>query len=233
MNASHKHWCFTSFDLTLLDQFPVLTAQPVNNFAYLICQVETAPDTQRQHIQGYVEFTDRVGLRTAKLRLGDPTAHLEPRRGMGARSCHVISAWPGLTFIQEHENKRVSTPVKKKRVSVVPSSSAPSKRIKAAGGPISSASGISLSKAAPTVTSSKSVPPSTSSTSVYEDFVTFFSEFPCQCYVCWCDRRTIDDFGPEAVFRYYLATAGSACFLYWMSHREPCCPSRIETNYYE
>jgi len=81
MTASHRHWCFTSFDLTLLDQLPVLTTVPENNIVYLACQVELAPDTQREHIQGYVEFSDRIGLRTVKVRLREPTLHLEPRRG--------------------------------------------------------------------------------------------------------------------------------------------------------
>lgn len=90
MNASHRHWCFTTFDLTVLETFPVLYEEHV--FQYLACQVERCPDTQREHVQGYVEFTDRVGGRTVKTRLRDVTMHLEPRKGVLAQ-LHVISAW--------------------------------------------------------------------------------------------------------------------------------------------
>jgi len=92
-NASHKHWVFTSFDLTLLDQFPVFVAEPERKIKYLCCQVERCPATEREHLQGYVEFTERVGLRTAKLRTGAATGHFEPRRGM-SRGCHLMMAWP-------------------------------------------------------------------------------------------------------------------------------------------
>lgn len=80
MNASHRHWCFTTFDLTVLETFPVLYEEHV--FQYLACQVERCPETQREHVQGYVEFTDRVGGRTVKTRLRDVTMHLEPRKGL-------------------------------------------------------------------------------------------------------------------------------------------------------
>lgn len=79
-NASHKHWVFTTFVVTLLEQLPVVfdSEEPP---VYLCCQVERCPETGREHLQGYVEFAQRVGLRTVKLKLGDPTMHLEPRRG--------------------------------------------------------------------------------------------------------------------------------------------------------
>jgi len=82
MSQSHSHWVFTSFDLTLLEKLPSLCDKTDGGKAdYVVYQLESAPDTGRQHIQGYVEYPSRVGLRTAKLWLGDTTAHVEPRRG--------------------------------------------------------------------------------------------------------------------------------------------------------
>jgi len=82
MSQSHSHWVFTSFDLTLLEKLPSLCEKTDGGKAdYVAYQLESAPDTGRQHIQGYVEYPSRVGLRTAKLWLGDTTAHVEPRRG--------------------------------------------------------------------------------------------------------------------------------------------------------
>jgi len=92
-NASHKHWVFTSFDLTLLDQFPVFVADEERKIKYLCCQVERCPATEREHLQGYVEFAERVGLRTAKLRTGAATGHFEPRRGMTAERQLMLACY--------------------------------------------------------------------------------------------------------------------------------------------
>jgi len=89
MSQSHSHWVFTSFDLTLLEKLPSLCDKTDGTKAvYVVYQLESAPDTRREHIQGYVEYPSRVGLRTAKLWLGDTTAHVEPRRGKRRLPAH-------------------------------------------------------------------------------------------------------------------------------------------------
>lgn len=80
MPSNHKHWLFTSFDLTLLEKLPSLVNEPW--FYFCTYQLEQAPTTERQHVQGYLECHDSVGLHTVQLRLGDVTAHVEPRQGL-------------------------------------------------------------------------------------------------------------------------------------------------------
>jgi len=87
--------------------------------------------------------------------------------------------------IQEHEKRRATTPVKKRPASEAPSSGALSKRIKAAGGPISSESPHLLPLARATETSLKQYQPSTSSSSEYVDFTYFYRVALCNCR--WCD----------------------------------------------
>jgi len=83
MSQQHRHWCFTSFDLTLEATLPVLAAAEDGTAPVYLCyQRETAPDTGREHLQGYVEFDTRIGMRTVKQRLGDVACHLEPRKGV-------------------------------------------------------------------------------------------------------------------------------------------------------
>lgn len=80
--VNHRGWVFTSFDLTLLDKLPSLVIPGQGVADYVVVQLESAPDTGRHHLQGYIEFRNQVGLRTAKQQLGDVTAHVEPRRGI-------------------------------------------------------------------------------------------------------------------------------------------------------
>lgn len=95
MSELHKHWVFTSFDLTLEEKLPVLCDKTDGDAAkYVVYQRESAPDTGREHLQGYVEWPKRIAMRTCKLWLGDTTAHVEPRRGMWFRG----ELWRGINF---------------------------------------------------------------------------------------------------------------------------------------
>jgi len=49
--------------------------------SYLIWGLETAPTTNRQHIQGYVRFIHRRTMAVAKIVLGADQIHLEPAKG--------------------------------------------------------------------------------------------------------------------------------------------------------
>jgi hypothetical protein len=71
MSQQSRNWLFTSFDL---DFNPKLT-DPL----YYIYQVEVCPETNRKHLQGYIEF--KHGVRLSRLKRINSTVHWETRRG--------------------------------------------------------------------------------------------------------------------------------------------------------
>lgn len=73
-----RSYLVTSF---ALDGFVLPSPSEENAVRYAIAQRECCPDTQRTHIQAYVEFHRPVRLTHVQRVLGDPTAHCEPRRG--------------------------------------------------------------------------------------------------------------------------------------------------------
>ncbi|AUM61753.1 Rep [uncultured virus] len=69
-----SHWCFTSFKDNLdIRQDP--------RIKYYVYQRELSPTTEREHWQGYIEFTRSVKLGGVKIVLNDRAAHLEVRSG--------------------------------------------------------------------------------------------------------------------------------------------------------
>ncbi len=48
---------------------------------YLVCQKEVCPTTEREHLQGYVEFQKMMTYNQVKDCLGDDGIHLEKRLG--------------------------------------------------------------------------------------------------------------------------------------------------------
>lgn len=68
-----RRWCFTSFETDKELQFN-------NSVKYAVFQVEQAPDTGREHYQGYVEFTSPWRLARVKKLLGSGV-HCEVARG--------------------------------------------------------------------------------------------------------------------------------------------------------
>ncbi len=70
--ARGRHWLFTSF----LDALPVFFDK--NIVRYCCYQSEIAPETKRQHFQGYIEFFDDMRMGQVKSVLGD--CHLEIRK---------------------------------------------------------------------------------------------------------------------------------------------------------
>lgn len=69
---------FTSFDLTRIYEW--VLSKPIE-VRYLTWNVEIAPETGREHLQGYVEFFRPHRLNAIKQILGDDSMHIEPRRG--------------------------------------------------------------------------------------------------------------------------------------------------------
>lgn len=80
--AQARSWCFTSFDTGLA---PALANKEIDSdrprMRYLVFQIESAPETDRRHIQGYVQFKDPVRLGAVQRFLGDAAAHCEKANG--------------------------------------------------------------------------------------------------------------------------------------------------------
>lgn len=71
-----RSWCFTHFSVTD-DLLPLF--QGLAHCRYAVWQLELAPDTQRRHFQGYIEFDQPV--RFASVTAVLIGAHVETRRG--------------------------------------------------------------------------------------------------------------------------------------------------------
>jgi len=66
-----RHYCFTSYEVGLLP----------DKYSYIVYGREVCPDTGRKHLQGYVEFKDKVSFKVAQKRVGDEVCHITPRYG--------------------------------------------------------------------------------------------------------------------------------------------------------
>lgn len=74
---------------------------------YLVFQVEVAPETKREHIQGYVELTGPRTWKSIKGLLGRDSAHLEARRGSAKQASDYCkkddTRVPDLPFVERGE----------------------------------------------------------------------------------------------------------------------------------
>lgn len=93
--AQGKYWCFTSFRCPeVLERLTSLTSDTregrslirATRVAYLVAQKEVCPDTGKEHIQGYVEFTSNQRKSAVQRTIGDATLHVERRLGTAAEA---------------------------------------------------------------------------------------------------------------------------------------------------
>jgi len=70
-----RNWCFTTFSL------PPKVPEGNKHFRYCVYQIEKCPETDRNHAQGYVEFTRTMRMKAIKTAFQDDSMHLEPRQG--------------------------------------------------------------------------------------------------------------------------------------------------------
>jgi len=77
MAGTTRSWCFTIHPVG--GALTEVKWQPIE-MSYLVFQEEETK-AGGHHLQGFVQFTKRRSLATAKLLLGEPTAHLERMRG--------------------------------------------------------------------------------------------------------------------------------------------------------
>lgn len=73
-----KNWCFTIFD-TSAEKIVNLCALDCE---YVIFQKEQCPETQREHLQGYIQLSEGRTLSQFKQFIGDPRAHCEATRNI-------------------------------------------------------------------------------------------------------------------------------------------------------
>ena len=78
-NPTTRNACFTSFNV---DKLAGLKENLDPNLVdYCVWQVERCPETDRLHIQGYLELKKPARFTGIKKILGDQSVHIEPRRG--------------------------------------------------------------------------------------------------------------------------------------------------------
>lgn len=75
-----RNVCFTGYDEREM-KAALDTARTNPDVKYWIYQVEECPNTQRRHLQGYIEFSKQLGMNQIKALLGSRSVHLEKRRG--------------------------------------------------------------------------------------------------------------------------------------------------------
>lgn len=75
------YWCFTSFLGQIDVPYEQKTEQLRDDCTYFVCQREIAPDSGREHFQGYVEFSVKKRRTQVQRLIGDERAHCELRRG--------------------------------------------------------------------------------------------------------------------------------------------------------
>ncbi len=104
-NPTKRDWLFTSFSEKLIDHVvdyynwqqkldesdgaPQALPQEALKWAeglllkakYMVCQIEKAPDTNREHVQGYIMMINASRRSTVQTLIGDEGAHFEERRG--------------------------------------------------------------------------------------------------------------------------------------------------------
>lgn len=69
-----RDWCFTSYNLDNYELF-----KNIKGAGFVKYQVEICPDTERKHIQGFVQFKDGKTMSSVKKIMNDNTIHLEMR----------------------------------------------------------------------------------------------------------------------------------------------------------
>lgn len=74
-----RWWCITSFRPELTDRWLELPTAETDLVRYLVWQQERCPETDRVHLQGYIELRRPVRFSALKDLLGDTALHCELR----------------------------------------------------------------------------------------------------------------------------------------------------------
>lgn len=98
-NKTARSWTFTSW----IEHQPF--AAGTDGIKYYVYQREIAPDTQREHWQGYVTFTQAKRMPAVKTAIGDNTAHVEIAKGNAQQNyayCTKVDSRKPNTGFYEH-----------------------------------------------------------------------------------------------------------------------------------
>ncbi len=77
-----RNWCFTDFRTSEeLRAIIYKDGYEALKIAYCVWGEEKGSGTGRDHLQGYVQFSDAVTMRTCKRRFGSSSLHVEQRKG--------------------------------------------------------------------------------------------------------------------------------------------------------
>jgi len=100
-----RSYCFTSFKLNAITAFQKANKDDVT---YFVAQHEIAPETNKEHIQGFIVFKKPVRMTAVKKILEDPAAHCETRKGTPQQvitSLHAVlccaESGRGVSFCQK------------------------------------------------------------------------------------------------------------------------------------
>lgn len=76
-----RTFCLTSYDTSKYEQWKTLDLSE-HNIKYFVYQLEKCPKTQKEHIQGYIEFKNQMRTyKSIKTILEEPKCHIESRKG--------------------------------------------------------------------------------------------------------------------------------------------------------
>lgn len=78
--------CFTSYDMTMYKRIPFLLEAYPEKVRYVVVQGEACPETERHHLQGYIEFKKKMRYPAVKDLLGDEKMHLEPAKASAVKN---------------------------------------------------------------------------------------------------------------------------------------------------
>ncbi len=85
MESRSRYWVFTDFQTSKqhYSKWLKLAEDDDNTCTYVCFGIEVAPTTGKKHLQGYVEFKNKLSLNGVRKRLKDISVemHLEMRRG--------------------------------------------------------------------------------------------------------------------------------------------------------
>lgn len=79
MTQRVRNWCFTLFVDEEKDYGSYISGG--DKLRCAVWQLERCPETERLHLQGYVEFTAPMRMAAVKTFLASSSVHLEPRKG--------------------------------------------------------------------------------------------------------------------------------------------------------
>lgn len=109
-----RDYCFTSFKLSVYDK---LSNMDTSNVKYCVAQLETAPETGKQHVQGFIVLKNPQRISWLKNLLEDPALHVEKRKGTPQQVSACCAVLRAETVLRRAELSRQNLKFEFSRVS--------------------------------------------------------------------------------------------------------------------